>query len=176
LIYYFLKKRTKVKLRKEVKVLSNTVKAKIIGITPFVALIAFLTIGTTTDVWNPTWMVLLLIPVVPALLNTSRISLSYTFFVATVYVVFGIITDTWHPTWIIFLTIPIFYILFPGKRITIWRSKEYKRKEEKRKRQKNIFDKIKEEFYQSTYSNSKKYENDKEDPDVEVIFDDDRKK
>jgi len=155
--------------------LSKTAKAKIIGITPFVALIVFLTIGTTTDVWNPTWMVLLLIPVVPALLNTNRISLSYTFFVTAIYVVFGIITNTWHPTWIIFLTIPVFYILFPGKRITIWRSKDYKRKEEKRKKQRNIFEKIKEEFYQSA-SNNTKHESDKEDPEVEVIFDDERKK
>ena len=158
--------------------MTREIKAKIIGVTPFVSLIAFLLIGFSTKIWNPTWLVFLLIPVVPALLNTRRINISYTFFITIVYVIYGLITKSWHPQWVIFLTIPIFYIIFPNKKLVIWQSKAEKERQRKKKDRKVNFEKIKSEFFNQNYdeqSNPNSSSSDDE-PEVDVVFENERKK
>lgn len=163
--------------------MKKQIKRKIISITPLVSLIIFLTIGFLTNTWNPTWVVFLLIPLVPALLNTRRINLSYTFVVALIYITYGLIAQqlnpdgiVWHPTWIIFLTIPIFYILFPhSSKLTIWQSKEEKERQKKKKEQKSRYEEIKKQFFGGSFGNDDSSESNEksadEEPEVEVIFD-----
>lgn len=92
-------------------------RKKIVAITPFVSLIAFILLAYF-DLAHPGWLVFLLIPLAPFLVGIEKIKFSYPLIIATIYVVFGIFTKfdwRWHPGWVIFLTIPIYYILVPPK-------------------------------------------------------------
>lgn len=92
-------------------------KGKIIAATPFLATIAFLTIGFTTGVWHPTWVVFFSILIIPDLLSKNFFFKAYPIVVTATYVALGITLGIWHPLWIIFLTIPVYYIFF-GKAIS----------------------------------------------------------
>lgn len=98
------------------------IKKKIVAITPFISLIAFILLSYFGYA-HPGWVVFLLIPVVPFLVGIERIKFSYPLIIAVIYVVFGLVTKftwRWHPGWVIFLTIPIYYILvIPKSKIFI---------------------------------------------------------
>ena len=87
-------------------------KGKIIAATPFLATIAFLTIGFTTGVWHPTWVVFLSILIIPDLLSKHFYAKLYPIVVIATYIALGVTLGIWHPLWIIFLTIPVYYIFF----------------------------------------------------------------
>ena len=93
------------------------IKKKIVAITPFISLIAFILLSYFGYA-HPGWVVFLLIPLAPFLVGMERIRFSYPLIIAVIYIVFGIVTKftwRWHPGWIIFLTIPIYYILVTPK-------------------------------------------------------------
>ena len=92
-------------------------KKKIVAITPFVCVIAFI-ILVYFGYAHPGWLVFLLIPIMPFLVGVKHIRFSYALIVSIIYVVVGIFTDLpwrWNPGWLIFLTIPIYQILFNSK-------------------------------------------------------------
>ena len=168
--------------------MSRSVKNKIISVTPFISLIIFLSIGFQTGEWHPTWVVFFLIPLVPFLLNMRRINLSFTFLVCIIYVAVGLITKIWHPTWIIFLSIPVFHIIFPGKKLVLWQSKEDKERNQKKQQQKSQFNDFRDDFVKKSndfgnfFRDGKQKKDKRKDdtetvePDVEVIFNNDKKK
>lgn len=88
---------------------------KIVALMPFIAVITFMIIGLTTDVWHPTWMVFLLIPVTAILLNTTHkekiVALS-PFVAIIIFMLIGTYTDYWTPTWLVFLIIPISSMIY----------------------------------------------------------------
>lgn len=88
---------------------------KIIALTPFIAVITFMLIGLTTDIWHPTWMVFLLIPITAILLNTSKkekiVALS-PFVAIIIFMLVGTYTSYWNPTWLIFLIVPIASMIY----------------------------------------------------------------
>jgi hypothetical protein len=90
------------------------IREKIVAITPFICLIAFVLIGYYTGKWHPAWTVFILIPLMPFLVGLQKIRITYPLFILIVYIVLGIIFKDkwWHPGWVIFLTIPVYYILF----------------------------------------------------------------
>lgn len=102
-----------------------SLKNRIISATPIISTIIFLTIGFTTNVWNPTWAVFFLIIIVPVLLNDSFYKNIFPITVIVIYLALGFSLGIWHPLWIIFLTIPVYYIIFepifkkPSKRIKV---------------------------------------------------------
>ncbi len=89
------------------------IREKIVAITPFVSLIAFILIGYYTGYWHPAWTVFLLIPAMPFIVGLQKFHISYPLITVLVYVILGIIFKDkwWHPGWVIFLTIPVYYIL-----------------------------------------------------------------
>ena len=101
-----------------------SVRNKIVAATPLIALITFLTIGFTTGIWHPTWVVFFSIFIVPDLLTKRFYLKIYPLVVLAVYLTLGFYFGIWHPLWIIFLTIPVYYILFG-------RGKDIKRIEDK---------------------------------------------
>lgn len=90
---------------------------KIIAITPFVALIAFIILATYGYA-HPGWLVFLLIPLMPFAVGKDKIRITYPLITIIIYVVIGVFFQWWHPGWVIFLTIPVYYILVTPKKVT----------------------------------------------------------
>ncbi len=86
-------------------------KKRIIAVTPLLSLIIFLALGFYFDLWNPGWMIFLLIPTMPFLLGVKKIRITYSVICIITYLIIGFGFGGWHPAWIIFLTIPVFEIL-----------------------------------------------------------------
>ena len=89
---------------------------KIVAVTPILCTLIYLFCGFVFQIWHPTWVIFLLIPIVPIICDvfTKRgrgqvISL-ITVLVIIGYFVLGIY-GYWHPGWLIFFLIPIFSIL-----------------------------------------------------------------
>ncbi|MBU1143841.1 MAG: DUF1700 domain-containing protein [Firmicutes bacterium] len=101
------------KLKKE-----KSVRNKIIAITPFLSLIIFFVLGFYFELWNPGWMVFLLIPVTSIALHTRLkdgiVALS-PFISVIAYLILGWGFDLWHPAWLVFLLIPMVSILLHTK-------------------------------------------------------------
>ena len=88
---------------------------RIIAATPLLATIAFLSIGFTTGIWHPTWVVFFSILIVPDILHRDFYLKLYPIAVIAAYLTLGFTLGMWHPLWIIFLTIPVYYILISPK-------------------------------------------------------------
>ncbi|MDD2258959.1 MAG: hypothetical protein WC278_04635 [Bacilli bacterium] len=91
-----------------------SLKKKIVSITPFISLIAFLLLGFLGGYWHPGWVVFLLIPIMPILVGEERLTFGVLF--VSIYLVMGIIWGMWHPWWVILLLIPVFQILFKSSK------------------------------------------------------------
>ena len=92
-------------------------RSRIIAATPLLATIVFLTIGFTTGVWHPTWVVFFSILIVPDILHRDFYLKLYPIAVVATYLTLGFTIGMWHPLWIMFLTIPVYYILVGPKPI-----------------------------------------------------------
>ncbi len=85
-------------------------RAKIMSITPIVCLAVYLTLGFVFGVWRVTWLIFLLIPIMPYLLGYKKFRLSVPIVVVAGYIVLGLY-GYWHPGWLILFLIPIIEIL-----------------------------------------------------------------
>ena len=85
-------------------------RAKIMSITPIVCLAVYLTLGFVFGVWRATWLIFLLIPIMPYLLRYKKFRLSVPIVVVAGYIVLGLY-GYWHPGWLILFLIPIIEIL-----------------------------------------------------------------
>ncbi len=90
-----------------------------------IATLIYLSIGVLYNIWHPTWLIFLLIPVSRGISSAIRHEnwkkLPYPILITTIYLSLGFLYDVWHPAWILFLTIPLFYSLihyFRQKKIT----------------------------------------------------------
>ncbi len=75
----------------------------------------YLIVGFCFDLWHPTWILFMMIPVVAsfadAIVKKDVKHFAYPVLVAAIYVLTGLLTDLWHPLWVLFLTIPVYYII-----------------------------------------------------------------
>ena len=75
----------------------------------------YIAIGVFYNIWHPTWLVFLLIPISSRIASTIQHKdwklLPYPFVVVAIYLTLGFFYDDWHPAWILFLTIPLHYSL-----------------------------------------------------------------
>ena len=94
---------------------ANVIKGRITGAMPLIVTALYLLIGFTCHIWHPTWLLFLLIPLVPIVLyGFSNIKKSITSIVTFVVIIGYFILGTfgyWHPGWIIFFLIPITAVL-----------------------------------------------------------------
>ena len=94
---------------------SNEIKGRITGATPLIVTALYLLIGFTTHVWHPTWLLFLLIPLVPIILYSFGKGKKSITGIVTLLTVIGYFIlgsfGLWHPGWIIFFLIPIVVVL-----------------------------------------------------------------
>jgi transcriptional regulator with XRE-family HTH domain len=80
-----------------------------------IAVFLYVAIGLFWNIWSPTWLIFLLIPISSSLAAAVRHKdwtlLSYPPLVVFIYLTLGFFYDAWHPGWILFLTIPLYYSL-----------------------------------------------------------------
>ncbi|MFU8792659.1 MAG: DUF1700 domain-containing protein [Acholeplasmataceae bacterium] len=89
-------------------------RGKIIALMPFVSVIIFMLIGLLYQVWHPTWLIFLIIPVTAIALESKGFEriIAISPFVALVsFMILGTYTNLWNPLWLIFLIIPMLAIL-----------------------------------------------------------------
>lgn len=105
-----------------------TWQKRVVAATPLISLLIFLFLGFFYELWNPGWLVFLLIPIVPFLVGLRQIRITFPLLVFVTYIGIGV-AGYWHPGWIIFLLIPIQNILFPPKSISKFLKKEVVKKD-----------------------------------------------
>ena len=80
---------------------------------PVLITIIYLVVGFAFNIWHPTWLMFLTIPIYYMLIATGRKNNWYAFpypiLALLIFLTAGIFFDVWHPTWLIFLTVPIYY-------------------------------------------------------------------
>ena len=93
---------------------------------PIIAAIAYLSIGFLADIWHPTWLVFLTVPIYYMMVTVTKAKtfkkkayvFPYPIVIVILYLALGFDYGVWHPSWLLFLTIPIYYmtIAWLGKR------------------------------------------------------------
>ncbi|MBQ3253798.1 MAG: hypothetical protein IJA65_04495 [Acholeplasmatales bacterium] len=89
-----------------------SIRRRIVAATPMICLIIYLCFGFMGNIWHPSWVVFLAIPIVSTILNENFTRYIYPIMCLLAYALIGCIWDYWHPGWILFLTIPVYYTLF----------------------------------------------------------------
>ena len=94
---------------------------------PVLVVLLYLVIGFCFNIWHPTWLIILTIPIyymtVTMLKKKSWNAFPYPILALLFFFAAGFIFDYWHPTWLIFLTIPVYYMM-----INVNRAKGFKQK------------------------------------------------
>lgn len=76
-------------------------------------IMGYIAYGAVTNIWHPTWIVFLLIPIwhsiISAILNKDLSEFVYPVLMTALYLYIGFEHGAWHPGWVVFLTIPLFY-------------------------------------------------------------------
>ena len=94
---------------------------------PIFVVLVYFCIGFWFDVWHPTWLIILTIPIyymMIAMLKTNNwYAFPYPILAVFVYLVMGFLFDAWHPAWLIILTIPIYYIFVAMNRAKGFKAK-----------------------------------------------------
>ena len=111
---------TTINVKKHVKSIFNY-RARIVCATPIICVAIYLTIGFVFHVWSPTWLIFLLIPIMPTVLygfsKGKNIVMSITTILTFVsFFVLGFL-GYWHPGWLVFFIIPIVSTLTPRIKI-----------------------------------------------------------
>lgn len=80
-----------------------------------IAAVVYVAIGVLYNIWHPTWLIFLLIPlsggIISAIQSKDWKLLPYPILVTTIYLSLGFFYNVWHPAWVLFLTIPLYYAL-----------------------------------------------------------------
>lgn len=97
----------------------NSVRGKIVAITPILCTIIYLLLGFYKGLWHPGWVIFLLVPIVPLVIKMFSGSKGciigfFSLLITASYIVLGFMFSWWHPGWIIFLLIPIISIIVGG--------------------------------------------------------------
>ncbi len=94
---------------------NKTFGGLVISLTALLATALFLVIGFTLQVWNPTWLVFLSIPLVSIIVDivtnrrdiVGKVTGVVSMLCVITFLLVGFLAHTWHPTWVIFFAIPI---------------------------------------------------------------------
>ena len=87
------------------------------SISTFAILITYILLGTFLGLWGQAWVLFLLIPIIPGLMDLcfyrKMSRFPFPVLVAFVYLLICMWWPggLWHPWWVIFLTIPVYYII-----------------------------------------------------------------
>jgi len=98
---------------------------------PIIVLFLYLAAGFLFNLWHPTWLIFLTIPVYYEMVATLKQKntknkwyvFPYPILVFLVYLTAGFLFHIWHPTWLLFLTIPVYYIMIAMSNAKNFRAK-----------------------------------------------------
>lgn len=84
---------------------------------PLVVVIVYLIFGFAGDIWHPSWLVFLLLPIYYHLAGALEIrnkkarllAMPVPEVILLVYLLLGFLGGLWNPSWVIFLLIPLYY-------------------------------------------------------------------
>ena len=84
-------------------------KHKFVALSPFIALIIFMSIGLTTQIWHPTWLIFMLIPISGVLSGKGRDTfIGLTPFIALIsFFLISYYIGHYEFAWLVFLLTPI---------------------------------------------------------------------
>ncbi len=91
---------------------------------PILVVIIYLSIGFSANLWHPSWILFLTIPIyycaIPffddgkvRITKRTLLAFPYPVLVVGIFLLAGFCLNLWHPAWILFLTIPIYYCVVP---------------------------------------------------------------
>lgn len=111
-----IEKATK-KVKKHIKSIFDF-RARIVSATPIICLALYLTIGFVFHVWHPTWLIFMLIPIMPTVLYGFKKGKNIVMLVTTLitfitFLALGF-SGYWHPGWLVLFIIPIVSALTPS--------------------------------------------------------------
>lgn len=85
------------------------------GIIPLGITLAYFILGGCFNLWHPTWIIFLFIPILFSVVEAIRkrrwSEFLFPVLVTAVYLYCGFQYMWWHPGWVLFLTIPLYYII-----------------------------------------------------------------
>lgn len=80
---------------------------------PALVVILYFFMGAFFQLWHPTWMLFLLIPLwysfLGAVKNRNPHIFAYPVLATLLFLAAGFFFGAWHPAWVIFLTVPAYY-------------------------------------------------------------------
>lgn len=80
-----------------------------------IAILVFLYIGIFQQIWHPTWLIFLCVPLIESVYKVfkkkSIKEFLYPLLCLIVFLYSGFMYSLWHPMWACFLTIPVYYML-----------------------------------------------------------------
>lgn len=85
---------------------------------PLIVVIIYLAFGFVLNMWHPTWLIFMVLPVYYHFAGAAYLAKTQKEFllaqplpevIVTIYLILGIIFGLWNPSWIIFLLIPVYY-------------------------------------------------------------------
>lgn len=87
---------------------------------PVLVVAVYLFCGFVMDLWHPSWLIFLTIPIyyilVSVITNDKKaLHALFPILVAAAYVMIGFFFNIWHPTWLLFFTIPLYYLIVGKK-------------------------------------------------------------
>ena len=86
---------------------------------PVLIAVAYLAIGFLADVWHPTWLLFMTVPVYYEMVAMAKAKtfrkkaniFPYPILCAILFLCVGFDYGIWHPAWMVFLTVPIYYMV-----------------------------------------------------------------
>ena len=98
-------------LRKSV-VIRRVKGNKFVALSPFIATIAFFVLGFGFELWNPGWLVFLLIPISGVISSKPKspsklIEEVMPLIAILLFIGLGLVFEAWHPGWLVFFLIPV---------------------------------------------------------------------
>lgn len=109
------KNKNEIKNESELTPKQKLITGVVSGVTVFAATIIYLIVGFCFNLWHPTWLVFMLLPVIASLTDSiikkNCSNFAFPVMITMVYLVVGFLTDLWHPCWVMFLTIPVYYLI-----------------------------------------------------------------
>lgn len=80
-----------------------------------IIILVYVAIGVIYNIWHPTWLMFLLIPIsggiISAIQEKDWKPFPYPTLIVTIFLTLGFLYNVWHPAWVLFLTIPLYYSL-----------------------------------------------------------------
>lgn len=102
-------------IEEDEKHINNKILRAINASIPLVIILIYFILGAVFNLWHPSWIIFLFIPILFSLIEAINVRkwsvFLYPVLVTAIYLFLGFWIKWWHPGWILFLTIPLYYVI-----------------------------------------------------------------